>query len=92
MREFGIDILVHSVRREEDEYGGNVIVKVEVTVKDNDKTCDVSLEMEGCFVCSSDIQEGKFVSMLHINGGSILYTIARAEILKLSASVFSTKR
>lgn len=72
------------------ELRGYLFLKLNVTAKDKqDKSlkCKMSIVLEGCF--SSQMEDKEcFEKMLCINGGTTLYSIARAQILNFSSNIF----
>lgn len=70
---------------------GQILLFVEVDFqRKNDEKPGMNIKYcsEGCFSAPKDIDEQIFVNMLYINGGSTLYSIARADILDITAKVF----
>ncbi len=73
------------------EQKGYLLLKLIVNVKDEeDKNlkCKLTTTIEGCFSSKMSDKE-RFEKMLYINGGTTLYSIARAQILNFSANVFA---
>lgn len=61
-------------------YSGIILLNVKVSLSSNKKKYIVDLCIEGCFNGPSEMGEDTFKNMLHVNGITSLYSIARGFI------------
>ena len=77
-------------QEEKRELKGYLLLNLTVTTKDQEDPslkCKFVITVEGCF--SSWMEDREiFERMLYLNGGTTLYSIARAQILNFSSNVF----
>ena len=97
---FAMDLAVHEVSTGDDGLlSGYITLQIEsasvapVSASKNTASSSpvfhLEYESEGLFMATSPMKETDFVGMLYINGGAMLYSIARADILNITSSVFS---
>lgn len=90
---FDVDIQDVSIQKETvdgtDCFIGTVILQLEVSVKSDNqnKKTEIELITEGAFSTLTLDQE-EFKRLLVLNGGSALYSIARATLLNVTANVY----
>lgn len=87
-REFELHTKIGDVFEHEEKLFGNVNLRVDVNVQDENNS-DVSyvfnLTIDGCFSIDKDVPKDQFKEMLRINGSAALYSIARGFIMGVSA-------
>lgn len=87
---YGMDIDVVYAEKNEDSslWEGTVILAVGVqngSSEDESHRFNINYQIEGCFSASETLNKEDFISMLYVNGGASLYSLARADILTVSA-------
>lgn len=92
-REFSIDIDVKEIGQNDDKtLIGTVELSVITNVKskqDKKRKSRFNIVIQGCFESTNtNLSKEKFITMLYVNGGSALYSIARSLICNLSANVY----
>ena len=91
-REFGLDIKCSKPSTTDNIKYGKLLMHVDVSVmhENADLAPDTfDLVIEGVFSSPADISDDEFMSLLNINGGAALYSIARAKIETISSLTYS---
>ncbi|MEG1271226.1 MAG: hypothetical protein RSD54_07895 [Ruthenibacterium sp.] len=91
---FGFDILTSNIREDGEEWAGRATIVLDVSVENESETSEalnfhLHLEIEGEFSASKEkLDMDTFAQMLYINGGTVLYSIARSDIQNITATTF----
>ncbi len=92
-RKFSLDIRYRKPEQKEDKKYGGLLVVVEVfidtEVPDNHPD-HIYIALEGAFSSPASVSDEDFEELLNINGGSVLYAIARAKIETISATIYQS--
>ena len=91
-KEFGLDIKCSKPIVKDDVKLGRLLLQVNVSVKheeDSEKQDTFHLTMEGVFSSDASVEDNEFLSLLNINGGAALYSIARAKLEMISGITYS---
>lgn len=92
-RKFSLDIRYRKPEQKEDKKYGGLLVVVEVfidTEVPDDHPDHIYIALEGAFSSPASVSDEDFEELLNINGGSVLYAIARAKIETISATIYQS--
>ncbi|MDR0890435.1 MAG: hypothetical protein LBM28_07345 [Oscillospiraceae bacterium] len=97
---FGMDVGVVDIFSKDSHWYGSVLLKVGVRIEANSPNetvadienadFDVEMQVRGIFSAADDMPEEEFIKMLHLNGVTCVYSIARAKMEQITAAAFAT--
>ena len=90
VKQFGFEVIGMNFETEETGRFGQVIIEVNVSVQSEEGTTDIDIISEGCFSSPMDTDEEKFKKMVACNGAAALYSLCRAKVELISASIYHT--
>ena len=89
-KEFALSLKYSQPQIVDEHKIGQLLLQISVSVKSEAVEPDDKfvLVLEGTFMADKDIEEEKFLSLLNINGGAALYSIARTKLEIISTSSY----
>ena len=91
IRKFGMDIIFSELTAEEKTWTGKLLLKILIELEQNDKkVCSIDMTLEGAFSSPLSVDEQKFKELVLINGAAALFSVARAKIENISATMFAS--
>ena len=91
-KEFGLDIKCSNPTIKENSKFGKLLMQINVSVipENVDLSPDTfELVIEGIFSSPANISDDEFMGLLNVNGGAVLYSIARAKIEAISSLIYA---
>lgn len=91
IRKFGMDIIFSELTADEKKRTGKLLLKILIELEQNDKrVCSIDMILEGAFSSPLSVDEQKFKELVLINGATALFSVARAKIENISATMFAS--